>query len=119
MRRSSERKRASAKSRRLYKVASICMRTTTRQTPDEWAALNRVYGPETGVPGARNTSLTPYVVDFERAFINPNYRRVVLVTAAQSGKSDAVLDVIGERLDNHPAPIIYVAPSKEFCTESV
>jgi phage terminase large subunit GpA-like protein len=98
-------------------VASISTRTTRRQQPDSWAATNRTYGPETGVPGARNPSLTPYVIDFERAFSDPRYRRVILVTAAQSGKTDAVLDVIGERLDNHPAPIIYVAPSKEFCTD--
>jgi phage terminase large subunit GpA-like protein len=98
-------------------VASISTRTTTKQTPDAWAKANRIYGPETGVPGARNPSLTPYVVEFERAFSNPRYRRVVLVTAAQSGKTDAVLDVIGERLDNSPSPIIYVAPSKEFCTD--
>jgi phage terminase large subunit GpA-like protein len=99
-------------------VASISTRTTRRQQPDSWAATNRTYGPETGVPGARNPSLTPYVIDFERAFSDPRYRRVILVTAAQSGKTDAVLDVIGERLDNHPAPIIYVAPSKEFAPTS-
>ena len=93
------------------------MRTTTTQTPDAWAANNRVYGPETGVPGARNPLLTPYVISFERAFNDPRYRRVVFVTAAQTGKTDAMLDVIGERLDHHPAPIIYVAPSKEFCTD--
>jgi phage terminase large subunit GpA-like protein len=93
------------------------MRTTVSRTPDSWAAANRVYGPETGVPGARNPALTPYVVDFERAFTDPRYRRVVLCCGAQMGKTDAVLDVIGERLDNHPAPVIYCAPSKEFCTD--
>jgi phage terminase large subunit GpA-like protein len=41
----------------------------------------------------------------------------VLVTAAQSGKTEALLDLIGERLDNRPAPIIYIAPSKEFATD--
>jgi phage terminase large subunit GpA-like protein len=93
------------------------MRTTKRQSPDDWARQNRVYDASTGVPGARNPSLTPYVVDFERAFSNPLFRRIILVTASQSGKTDAVLDVIGEKLDHHPAPIIYVAPSKEFCTD--
>jgi phage terminase large subunit GpA-like protein len=93
------------------------MRTTKRQTPDEWARQNRVYGPETGWPGARNPEITPYTIPFERAFDDPQYRRVVLVTAAQSGKTDSVLDVIGERLDHRPAPIIYCAPSKEFCTD--
>jgi phage terminase large subunit GpA-like protein len=33
------------------------------------------------------------------------------------GKTDALLDLIGERLDDRPVPILYVAPSKEFCTD--
>jgi phage terminase large subunit GpA-like protein len=86
-------------------------------TPDAWARQYRIYGPATGVPGPRNPGLTPYVIPFERAFANPRYRRVVLVTAAQQGKTDALLDIIAERLDDRPAPIIYVAPSKEFATD--
>lgn len=37
--------------------------------------------------------------------------------AAQGAKTETILDVIGERLDNRPAPIIYVGPSKEFVTD--
>jgi phage terminase large subunit GpA-like protein len=85
--------------------------------PDQWAATHRVYGPATGVPGPRNPALTPYIIPFVRAFSDPRYRRVVLVTAAQCGKTDALLDLIGERLDDCPVPIIYVAPSKEFATD--
>lgn len=87
------------------------------QTPDEWGAANRVYGPGTGKPGQRNPHLTPYAVTFGRAFADPKYRRVVLVMAAQTAKTETLLDVIGERLDNRPAPILYVGPSKEFVTD--
>ena len=45
------------------------------------------------------------------------HRRVVAVTAAQSGKTEALLDVMGSRLDQRPAPIIYVGPSREFVTD--
>ena len=41
----------------------------------------------------------------------------VLVTAAQSGKTETMLDIIGERLDNRPVPILYAGPSKEFNTD--
>ena len=98
-------------------MASISTRTTTRQSPDDWARQNRVYDASTGWPGARDPGLTPYIIAFENAFNNPRYNRVVLVTAAQSGKTEALLDIIGERLDNNPSPIIYVAPSKEFATD--
>jgi phage terminase large subunit GpA-like protein len=52
-----------------------------------------------------------------RAFDDPRYRRVVLVTAAQAAKTEAVLNIIGERLDNRPVPVIYCAPTKEFATD--
>jgi len=87
------------------------------QTPDEWGAENRIYGPETGVPGRRNPYLTPYAVPFARSFADPKYKRVVCVMGAQMAKTETFLDVIGERLDNRPAPILYVGPSKEFVTD--
>lgn len=45
------------------------------------------------------------------------HKRVVMVVSAQSGKSETMLDIIGERLDTSPVPIIYVGPSKQFLTE--
>ena len=45
------------------------------------------------------------------------YRRVVGITAAQSGKTDTILDCIGARLDQRPAPILYAGPSKEFVSD--
>jgi phage terminase large subunit GpA-like protein len=48
---------------------------------------------------------------------DPKYRRVVAIMGAQMAKTETFLDVIGERLDNRPAPILYVGPSKEFITD--
>lgn len=45
------------------------------------------------------------------------WRRTVLVCGAQMGKTEGQLDLIGERLDTRPAPILYVGPSKEFNTD--
>jgi phage terminase large subunit GpA-like protein len=39
------------------------------------------------------------------------------VTASQSGKTEALLDIAGQRLDQKPAPILYVGPNKQFLTE--
>jgi len=100
-----------------YEVAAATSWTTRREPPDRWAAHNRVYGPDTGYPGRRDTALTPYVIPFQRAIAEAAGKRIVLVTAAQSGKTDAFLDIVGERLDNRPAPILYVGPSKEFVTD--
>ena len=86
-------------------------------TPDEWGAANRIYPASSGVPGPRDPHLTPYMVPMCRAAHSGKYKRVVGMTAAQSGKTESILDIIGARLDQRPAPILYVGPSKDFNTD--
>lgn len=57
------------------------------------------------------------MIPFERAIGEARYSRAVAVTAAQSGKTEAMLDVIGSRLDQRPAPILYVGPSRAFVSD--
>ncbi len=93
------------------------VRVPDRQSPDQWAAENRVYGPETGVPGPRDPHLSPSLVPLGRAVASGLYTRAVAATAAQMGKTDNILDVIGQRLDQRPTPILYVGPSRDFNTD--
>lgn len=86
-------------------------------TPDEWAQRYRTYGPETGKPGPRDPWLTAYQIPFIRKIHDRTHRRVVAVTAAQSGKTEGLMDAIGARLDQRPAPIIYVGPSRDFVSD--
>jgi phage terminase large subunit GpA-like protein len=103
--------------RRLFALALTLMKPTPRTWPDEWAARNRIYPAAAGIPGPRKPSLTPYVIHFCRAVSGGAYKRVVFVTAAQMGKTDGVIDLMGCRLDQRPAPVIYVGPSREFLTD--
>lgn len=89
---------------------------TPRTTPDEWAKT-RVYPETSGVPGPRNAFLTPYAVPWGRDLAEGVSALAVLACGAQMGKTDTMLDVMGERLDNRPANILYVGPSKEFNTD--
>ncbi len=98
----------------MLKRAASLIAPTRKTTPDDWARANRVYPDTAGIPGPRDPSLTGYMIPFARRVHSGAYRRVVAVTAAQSGKTDTVLDVIGARLDQRPAPILYVGPSSEF-----
>jgi phage terminase large subunit GpA-like protein len=88
-----------------------------RMTPDEWGAANRTYPPSAGRPGRRDPWLTPYGIPFGRAIAERKYRRVVLCIGAQSGKTETLLDVIGQRLDQRPVPTLYVGPNKQFLQE--
>ena len=57
------------------------------------------------------------MVEPERAVASGRWRRAVLVFGAQTGKSEAMLDIAGQRLDQKPGPILYVGPNKQFLTE--
>ena len=89
---------------------------TKKQNPDDWGRC-RIYGADTGAPGPRDPHLTPYAIPFGRDLLSTTSQLAILVTAAQSGKTETFLDIIGERLDNRPVPILYVGPSKEFNTD--
>ena len=69
------------------------------------------------MPGPRDPDLTPYIIPVERAAANCERRRIVIVTASQSAKTEMLLDIAGQRLDQKPAPILYVGPNKQFLTE--
>lgn len=52
------------------------------------------------------------MVPFVRACANPLYRRVIGVMGSQMGKTDNLLNVAGARLDDDPAPILYIGPTR-------
>lgn len=93
------------------------MQPTGKLTPDEWAAKHRIYPPSAGIPGPRNPKLTPYAIPFARATYEANNKRVVMVTSAQSGKTDTMLDIIGSRMDQKPVPMLYAGPTQAFVTD--
>jgi phage terminase large subunit GpA-like protein len=97
----------------LERVASF-LSPATKCHPDIWGADNRKYPASAGIPGERNPELTRYMIPFARRVHAARHRRVISVTAAQSGKTDNILDIIGARLAQRPAPILYVGPSDEF-----
>ena len=101
----------------LYSRAAQLIRPPERLTPDQWGARNRVYPPSSGKPGPRDPSLTPYVIAFERAIQSALYRRIVWATAAQTAKTEGLLDAIGWRLDQRPAPIAHVGPTRDFLVD--
>lgn len=85
--------------------------------PDVWAADNRVYPDTAGIPGPRDPHLTPYAIPFGRAVHSGDRRINALVTGAQMGKTDTELDIIGARLDQRPAPIAFVGPTRDFIND--
>ena len=100
-----------------WRLAEAILRPAPKLPPDEWARLNRVYPESSGLPGPRDPWLTPYLVPIARAVHEGRNRRVVMVCSAQSGKTENLLDLLGARLDQKPAPILYVGPIRDFLTD--
>lgn len=82
------------------------------QTASDWADANRILPPGSAEPGQWRSVRTPYMIPVSEACRDPKYRRVIVVMGSQMGKTAGLLNVIGQRLDDDPAPIIYVAPTK-------
>lgn len=101
----------------ILRRASLLTKTSRPTDPDQWAIENRTHPQSAGVPGPRDPYLTPYIVAPARTIASCVTRRVVLVFGAQTGKTEMMLDVAGQRLDQRPAPILYVGPNKQFLTE--
>jgi phage terminase large subunit GpA-like protein len=90
-----------------------------RLWPDEWGALNRVYDASAGIPGPRNPNLTPYMIPWIRAAASGQYELCVMVCGPQQGKTDSEFDLVGERLDRRPGPVLFVGLSKEFMQDQI
>lgn len=101
----------------MLKRAGTILTPTPLTHPDEWGAANRVYPETTGMPGPRDPYITGYLVPFSRRVHAGTHKKVVAVTAAQSGKTETFLDCIGARIDQRPAPILYVGPSRDFVSD--
>lgn len=70
-------------------------------------------------PGPRDPTLTPYMIPFVRGFDDPRYQIVSLACGAQMAKTEAELDVLGQRFDQRPTPAIYVGPNKDFLRDEI
>jgi phage terminase large subunit GpA-like protein len=69
-----------------------------------------VLPPGTPEPGPWRSSRTPYCPPIFAALAK--FRRVVVMMGAQMGKTAGLLNVVGQRLDDAPVPMLYVGPTK-------
>src|SRR5258705_11193 len=83
-------------------------------TERQRAGPTRVLPQGSAEPGPWRSERTPYMTPIVRAFVDPRYRRIVAVIAAQMGKTEAIFNVMGHRLDDDPTPILYIGPSQKL-----
>lgn len=68
--------------------------------------------PGSAEPGPYRSSRTPYVIPIGNACTDHRYRRAGVVMGTQMGKTAGLFNVIGQKLDDDPAPILYFGPTR-------
>ena len=89
------------------------MRPRKRLTVSEWADAHRVLSAKgSSEAGNWKTSRTPYLAEIMNTLSErSNIHRVVLMFAAQLGKTEVGLNWIGYIMDHAPAPTLVVVPT--------
>lgn len=83
-----------------------------RQIPTIWANHNRVMPPDSPEPGPYRASRTPYMIPPMAAAVSFLYRGIGICCGTQMGKTASLFNLGGERIDNDPAPFLWIGPTK-------
>ena len=105
--------RINLKLRPLAALAAGLLRPPPDRTACQWADANRILPAGTAEPGPWRSDRTPYIHPFAAACADPAFRVVVLCCGSQMGKTEALLNVIGHRFDDDPAPALWIGPTQK------
>ena len=84
-------------------------------TVSQWADSYRKLSPEAAAePGQWNTDRAPYQREILDSINDPETEEVVIMSSAQVGKTELILNVIGYYIDYDPAPILVVQPTLDM-----
>ena len=84
-------------------------------TLSQWADMYRVLSAESSAePGRWHTDKAPYQREIMDAIGDPHIRKVVIMSAAQIGKTDILLNALGYYMDYMPAPVLVIQPSLDM-----
>ena len=100
-------------------ILMILTNTIFTPPPDmkisDWADEFRELPPEASCePGHWSTDRAPYQREMMNAICPPSAERIVMMTAAQVGKSEILLNTIGYYIHKEPSPILMMQPTLEM-----
>ena len=78
---------------------------------DEWAREFRWVMRGTAFPGKWTTSFTPYMKEPMEVISDPFVRKIALMLASQTGKSELILNTLGFYMHLDPCSIMIVYPT--------
>lgn len=102
-----------AATRKLFKRIFLILQPPPDMTMTQWADEKRILSKKTSAePGRWKTSKAPYQKEIMNAISDLNVQKVVVMSAAQIGKTDGfILNPIGYYMDYDPAGILVMQPT--------
>ena len=98
--------------KKLFQKLKQAFATPPDMTVSEWADAYRMLSPESSAePGKWRTDRAPYQKEIMDAVSDDKCYKVIIMSSAQVGKSEIILNMIGYHIDYDPAPIMYVLPT--------
>lgn len=100
------------------KLVQSCIKENLSPPPEltvsEWADRYRVLPSETSAePGQWDTSRAPYQREIMNAITDLRYEDVIIMSSAQVGKSEILLNALGYFIDMEPYPIMMLQPTEQ------
>lgn len=84
-------------------------------TVSGWADQYRRLSPEASAePGQWHTERAPYQRGIMDAINDPAVETVVVMSSAQIGKTEILLNVLGYKIDHDPGPVLLIQPTLEM-----
>lgn len=100
------------KTKQLFKKIAKIMAPPPDLSVSEWADTYRRLSSEASAePGQWRTERAPYQKKIMDEINNPRVETIVLMTSAQVGKTEIILNTIGYFIDYDPSPIMVMQPT--------
>ncbi|MBJ6362111.1 phage terminase large subunit family protein [Paenibacillus sp. GCM10012307] len=101
--------------REIFRAAVRLVAPPPLLTVSEWADDRRRLSPEaSSEPGQWRTDRAPYQRGIMDAINDPYIETVIVMSSAQVGKTEFLLNMIGFHIDYDPAPIMLVQPTLDL-----
>lgn len=98
----------------LARYVFSAFRPPERLTVSEWADKYRILASESSAePGKWRTNRAPYQREIMNAFTQPGVWEIVVMASSQSGKTEAINNMVGYAIDTDPGPMLYVQPTEK------
>lgn len=99
----------------LASVSARALKPPPKLTVSEWADSFRKLSPESSAEvGAWHTSRAEYQREILDAVSDPSIESVVIMSCAQVGKTEMLLNLIGYHIHQDPSPILLVQPTLDM-----